>query len=67
MRKYEREHYTLKAYKEEKYRLDVYNETTNTSYSKFSLNWEELYALAKIEVKKGNHCELYEMLYEFEF
>lgn len=64
MKKFVREHYTLKSYTDERYRLDVYNPETNIEYSEFSNKWETLYMKAKKEAKNGCECSIYELKYE---
>jgi len=67
MKVYEREKYTLKAYKNEQYRLDVYDPITRTEYSEYGEKWEKLYDKAKKEVEKGKECSIWEMIYEFRY
>lgn len=64
MKKWEREKYLLKSYNDEMYRLDITSDG-NISHSITSTNYEELYVRAKEEAEKGNHCEIWCMLYEF--
>ena len=64
-KEYVREHYTLKTYTNEKYRLDIYNPETNTEFTEFSDNWESLYMKAKEETKKGCECSIYELKFTF--
>jgi len=65
MKEYKREHYILKAYNDERYRLDVYDSESNTEYSEYDNKWESLYMKAKKEVKKGKECHIFELKYEF--
>jgi len=65
MRKYEREKYRLKAYKDEKYMMEIIDDENRIGNSVYSDNWEELYARAKKEVANGKYCAIWNLLYEF--
>ncbi len=65
MKKFQREKYTLKSYDDERYKLEITNDETNISNTIYSSNYEELYIRAKKEAENGNHCELWQCLYEF--
>ena len=68
MRKYDREHYTLKSYNDEQYSMRIESgeksrfPTENVIYNE---SIEVLYKKAKEEVKKGNRCTIWELKYEF--
>lgn len=65
MKKYEREKYTLVAYHNEKYSLEIEDDELHTVNTEYSNNWETLYAKAKKEAEKGKKCLLMEIKYEF--
>jgi hypothetical protein len=66
MKVFKREHYTLRSYEDEKYRLDILDEDINIQSSEYSNKWEELYMKAKKLAKKGKTCEIWELRYEFD-
>jgi len=67
MKEYEREHYTLRAYKDESYALEVYDPVLRTSKSYYDSSWEKLYHKAKEEASNGKSCKIFELKYEFEY
>jgi len=67
MRKYDREKYTLKAYKDEKYMLEIVDDNTMTGKTLYSNNWENLYAKAKKEISEGKQCAIWSLCYEFTY
>jgi len=68
MKKYDREHYELKSFENEKYCMNIESspedrfQETKTIYSD---NVEELYVEAKKLAKKGRKCIIWELKYEF--
>jgi hypothetical protein len=65
MKEFKREGYTLKAYDEESYVMEIEDDENNAYTSKHSKNWEDLYMLAKELVKEGKRCVIMEIKYEF--
>ena len=65
MRIYKREHYNIKAYKEERYSMEIYDRYLGTSITIYNKKWEPLYAKAKEESKNGKRCTIHELKYEF--
>ena len=66
MREYEREGYTLKSYVHERFRLDVYDENTNSEMSIYGDKIDELYFQARELAEEGKQCSIWELHYEFE-
>jgi len=66
MKEFKREHYKLKSYEGDHYRMDIEDEDNNIYTSQYSKNWEELYMLAKKLVQEGKKCIIWECKYEFE-
>jgi hypothetical protein len=64
MRVYKRKYYNIKAYDNEQYSMDVYDEKTRTSQTVYENNYETLYAKAKDEAKQGKICSIWELKYE---
>ena len=68
MKKYDREHYTLKSYKDEKYSMIVETgpeDRYQTDTVIYADNIEELYVKAKKEAKAGKKCTIWELKYDF--
>lgn len=65
MKKYDREHYVLREFKEEQFMLEWVDEDTGIQKEEYSNSWEELYAKAKKEAKKGNKCTIWDLRFQF--
>ena len=65
MKKFVREHYTLKSYEGEKFKLIIMDEETHMESTEYSDTWEPLYMKAKKLAKEGKVCEIWEMKYVF--
>ena len=66
MKKFVREKYTLKEYKQEQFMMEIVDEEKNLSSTKYSNKWEDLYMQAKEESAKGKKCSIWSLIYEFE-
>ena len=65
-KEYKREHYILKSYDNERYKLVVIDEESNFDTEEYANDWEALYMKAKDLTEKGKKCEIWSLLYEFE-
>ena len=64
MRKYKRENYNIESYKNERYMLLIWDETTGWETTVYSDKWEPLYARAKEEATNGRECEIWGLKYK---
>ena len=64
MKVWDREHYKIKEYADEQFRLDIYDEETRTEISKYNKEWSVLYEEAKREAKEGKVCSIWELKWE---
>ena len=68
METFDREHYTLNTFNDERYALHIESESPGGYASTsviYSDSYKELYEKAKKEVKKGNKIEIWELKSEF--
>ena len=65
MKKFDREHYVLKEYEEEQYRLDIYDPTSGLETSKYDSEWMRLYEKAKKLSEEGKTCSIWSLKFEF--
>lgn len=66
MKQFKREHYLLKAYEQEQYRMDIENDETHIDTTEYNEKWEPLYMKAKKLAKEGKKCLIWELKYSFE-
>jgi len=66
MKKYEREKYRLKAYKEEMYRLDTFNPRNRIELTEYNENWEPLLKKAKDLAERGIESSIWCLKYEID-
>ena len=68
METYDREHYTFKTYKDERYALHIETQGGGGYAGEsvvYSDSYKELYERGKVEVKKGNRVMIWELKAEF--
>ena len=63
---FRREHYTLRTYKDEQFKMETIDDETNLEKSEYSNNWKALYMKAKKLSAKGKNCTIWELKYSFE-
>ena len=68
MKTYDREHYTFKTYKDERYALHIETQSGGGYAGEsviYSNSYKELYERGREEVKKSHKCYIWELKAEF--